>query len=58
MSATITSILSTYSLVLNAIVDTITDIASWILTNPLLLIAVAFTVVGFGFNIVRSMIKN
>lgn len=54
----ITAILATYTSVLGAIVSTIGDIAAWVLTNPLLLIAVAFTVVGFGFNIVRSMIKN
>lgn len=58
MAAQITAILASYTAVLTAIVNTIGDIAGWILTNPLLLIAVAFTVVGFGFNIVRSMIKN
>ena len=58
MELTITAILSAFEAVFGALIGTIGAWATWVVTNPLLLIGVGFTVVLFGLNIVRRFIKN
>jgi uncharacterized membrane protein YiaA len=58
MALTITAILDAFEAIFGALVGTIGTWATWVVTNPMLLIGVAFTVVLFGLNIVRSFIKN
>ena len=58
MAEQITAILADFTAVLGAIVGGIGDIATFVMTNPLLVIAISFTLVGVAFQYVRSFIRN
>jgi hypothetical protein len=58
MAAQITAVLAQFTEVLGAIVTGIADIAGFLVSNPLTVIAIMMTLVGFGFRIVRSYLHN
>lgn len=58
MELTITSIFTSFTAVLSAVVGGIGDIAAFFITNPLLVVAVGFTVVGVAFRYARGFIRN
>lgn len=58
MSAQITSILADAGVVIGALVGGVGDVANFMITNPLLLISVSLTLVGFAVGIVRRFMHN
>lgn len=58
MAQQITALLADFTAVLGAIVGGIGDIAAFIVTNPLLVIAISLTLVGVAFRYVRTFIRN
>lgn len=58
MAESITAVLAQFTAVLGAIVQGIADIAAFLVSNPLTVIAIMLTLVGFGFRVVRSYIHN
>lgn len=58
MAEQITAILADITAVLGAIVGGIGDIAAFMVTNPLLIIALSLTLVGVAFRYVRGFTRN
>lgn len=58
MIAQITAILADFTAVLNAIVSGIGDVATFMVTNPLTVIAIMLTLVGVAFSYVRRFMRN
>ena len=58
MIAKITAILVDFTAVLNAIVSGIGDVATFMVTNPLTVIAIMLTLVGVAFSYVRRFMRN
>lgn len=58
MAASITAILADFTAVLTAIVSGIGDVAAFMVTNPLTVIAIMLTLVGVAFSYVRRFIRN
>lgn len=58
MTATITTILAAFLAVLGAIVGAIGDIATFMVTNPLLLVGVGLTIGFAAFGFVRTFLRH
>lgn len=58
MALDITAILADFTLVLGEVVGAISDVAAFLVTNPLTVIAIGLTVAGLAFRIVRGYIHN
>ncbi len=54
----ITEVLSVFGDVITVLLGSIAQIATFLISNPLTVIALMFTIAGVGFNVVRSWIRN
>ena len=58
MATAITPILADFTLVIAELVDGLSSVVTFLVSNPLTIIAVGLTVTGLVFRIVRGYIHN
>lgn len=58
MTAQITEVLGVFGEVISTLLGSVASIATFLVSNPLTVIALMLTIAGVGFNVVRSWIRN